>query len=63
MTLYRLDYLTEAGWEHGHAGIALVDPQRYVDRLTSRVARASTLDERLQPTGETFCTPCAECLI
>jgi hypothetical protein len=29
----RLDYLTKIGWVEGHAGIALVEPQRYIDKL------------------------------
>lgn len=58
-TLVRLEYLTPRGWVVGHAGIALLDPQRYVDRLLAKekFGRCIVLDESLQPTGEVFEPP------
>ena len=32
----RLEYLTPAGWATGHAGVSLLEPQRYVDRLAAK---------------------------
>lgn len=54
--LYRIEYLTPNGWEVGHAGIALLDPQGYVDRLLERkkYGRAITLDGKLQPRGKVY---------
>lgn len=50
--LCRLEYMTRAGWVTGHAGIALLDPGRYVERLAAngKFGRALELDDRLQPT-------------
>jgi hypothetical protein len=48
----RLDYLTREGWVVGHAGIALNDPQRYVDMLAKpqeTVARFVPYDGDHQP--------------
>ena len=55
-SLYHLEYLTPDGWVTGHRGVRLLDPQRYVDRLASngKFGRATTLDDRLAPTGEVF---------
>lgn len=58
----RLEYHTSAGWVVGHAGMALQDPQAYVDGLAKRqkdkepapvIARFVTLDENFQP-GKVF---------
>lgn len=58
-TLVRLEYLTPDGWVCGHAGINLLDPQRYVDRLLDRrkFGRAIVLDDRLQPRGRVYAPP------
>jgi hypothetical protein len=55
-TLVRLEYLTPDGWVVAHAGIALLDPQRYVDRLTARkkFGRCTVLDGSLQATGKVY---------
>jgi hypothetical protein len=54
----RLEYLTTAGWVVGHAGMALQDPQKYVDGLANRgprddrppvYARFVVLDENFKP--------------
>lgn len=52
-TLVRMEYLTANGWVVGHAGIALLNPQGYVDRLAAKrkFGRCIELDDRLQPTG------------
>ena len=52
-TLCRLEILTPQGWWVSHAGIALLNPGRYVERLAARnkFGRATELDDRLQPTG------------
>ncbi|WP_027860115.1 hypothetical protein [Marmoricola sp. URHB0036] len=48
-TLCRLEYLTTNGWAVGHAGIALLHPARYVERLTARgkFARCTELNPDL----------------
>lgn len=58
-SLCRLEYLTANGWSVGHAGVALLHPDRYVERLTARgkFGRATVLDERLQPTDEVYVSP------
>lgn len=50
----RLEYYTPEGWKTGHAGIALLNPQRYVERLEERnkYGRALELGEDLKPTGK-----------
>ena len=55
-TLCRLEYLTRNGWVVGHAGINLLNPSRYCERLTERgkFGRATELDDRLQPTGQVW---------
>jgi hypothetical protein len=55
-TLCRMEYLTRKGWVVGHNGIALLHPERYVERLEAngKVGRAVALDDRLQPTGQTW---------
>lgn len=52
-TLCRLEYLTPTGWVVGHAGVSLLDPARYVERLTERAkfGRAIELGDDLKPTG------------
>jgi hypothetical protein len=64
---YRLEYLTTAGWVKGHGDLALMDPERYVAKMASRLdddkagegawARCLEIDERLQPTGVVFEPP------
>lgn len=58
-TLCRLEYLTRKGWVMGHAGINLLHPERYVERLTDRgkFGRCTVLDDRLQPTGTVYVSP------
>lgn len=58
-TLCRLEYLGRKGWVMGHAGVALLAPERYVERLTARgkFGRATELDDRLQPTGKVWVSP------
>jgi hypothetical protein len=58
-TLCRLEYLTRKGWVVGHAGIALLHPDRYVERLTERgkFGRCTELDGMLQPTGKVHISP------
>lgn len=58
-TLCRLEYLTRKGWVVGHAGISLLDPGRYVERLTARgkFGRCTELDDRLQATGTVYVSP------
>jgi len=56
----RLEYLTSKGWSVGHAGIALLSPQRYVERLSARekFGRATVLDpDTLEPTDEVYVSP------
>jgi hypothetical protein len=55
-TLCRLEYLTPSGWVVGHAGMNLLDPGRYVERLAThnKFGRATELDESLQPTGKVW---------
>lgn len=55
-TFGRLEYLGRDGWSTGHAGISLLDPQKYVDMLTRRdvYARVLELDDRLQPNGVVY---------
>lgn len=55
-TLVRIEYLTADGWTVGHAGIALLDPARYVERLSARLkfGRAIELDDHLQPCGKVW---------
>lgn len=52
----RLEYLGREGWSTGHAGISLMDPQKYVDKLTQRdvYARVLELDDTLQPNGVVY---------
>jgi hypothetical protein len=47
----RLEYLTRKGWVVGHAGVALLNPQGYVDRLhkAGKIGRAVVLGEDFQP--------------
>lgn len=54
--MVRLEYLTPDGWVTGHAGIALLDPGRYVERLAQRkkYGRALALDGDLRPTGRVW---------
>lgn len=44
--LTRLEYLTRDGWQVGHAGVELLDPEAYVKRLRTRgkFGRATVLD-------------------
>lgn len=55
-TLCRLEYLTRLGWVVGHAGINLLDPSRYVERLEAhgKVGRCTVLGPDLQPTGQVW---------
>jgi hypothetical protein len=55
-TTCRLEYLTPRGWTVGHAGLALLDPQAYVDRLQAKAkfGRAVELSDDLQPTGKVW---------
>lgn len=55
-TLVRLEYLTPGGWVVGHAGVNLLHPERYVERLAERkkFGRAIELDDMLQPTGQVW---------
>jgi hypothetical protein len=57
-TFCRLEYLTPAGWATGHAGIALLHPRRYVERLAKRgkIGRVTLLD-----TGEIIQLACEFC--
>lgn len=48
VTFGRIEYLTSAGWVNGHAGINLVDPQRYVDGLKVH-GRFTEIDEDFLP--------------
>lgn len=47
----RVEYWNGAAWMRGHAGINLLDPERYAARLAGRgtVARVTVVD-----TGDTF---------
>lgn len=63
---YRLEYLTTGGWVAGHGDIALLDPQRYVDKMASRFndkdgrgtwARVVEIDDHLRPTGVVYAPP------
>lgn len=49
--LCRLEYFDGEQWVVGHAGIALLHPERYVERLAAngKQGRVSILDDRLQP--------------
>lgn len=55
----RLEYLTAEGWQVGHAGIALLDPEAYITRLSKRgeFGRATVLDDLLQPTDRVYVAP------
>lgn len=56
-TFVRVEYLTPNGWVKGHAGINLLDPQRYVERLraNNKFGRALELNEEdLTPTGVVY---------
>lgn len=55
-TLCRLEQWTGREWQVMHAGVALLHPERYVERLEDRnvVARVTELDDRLQPTGVVY---------
>lgn len=50
----RLEYLTPDGWVIGHAGVNLLHPERYVERLTARgkFGRCTIID-----TGQVFESP------
>lgn len=54
----RLEYLTPSGWATGHAGVALLHPRRYVERLAGRgkIGRVTVLD-----TGEIIQLECEFC--
>jgi len=58
-TLCRIEYLTPDGWKVGHAGMNLLHPERYVERLPDRnkFGRATELDDSLQPTGKVWAPP------
>ena len=62
--LVRLEYLTVKGWELGHAAMALLDPQRYVERLEAngKFGRATELvinetDDGYTDTGRVWVSP------
>lgn len=42
---------TDGTWRLAHAGIALLDPERYVNNMAKRgtLGRVSILDDKLQP--------------
>jgi hypothetical protein len=50
----RIEYRTRRGWAIGHAGINLMDPQKYIDKLAKggTIGRAIAVD-----TGEIFEPP------
>lgn len=50
----KLEYLTPNGWKVGSAGVNLLHPERYVERLTAngKFARCTILD-----TGQVFESP------
>lgn len=61
-SLCRVDYLRADGtWVPGHAGIALIDPERYASACRA-LCRITVLDERLRPTDEVYLSPGAELL-
>jgi hypothetical protein len=45
-TFCKLEYLTTNGWVVGHAGVNLLHPQRYIERLAARgkVGRVTIVD-------------------
>lgn len=49
----RLEYYTPEGWKTGHAGVGLLSPERYVERLEAngKYGRALELGDGLKPTG------------
>jgi hypothetical protein len=57
-TLVRLEYQNSKGdWTLAHAGIALLAPGRYVERLADKgkIGRATVLDpDTLAPTGKVY---------
>jgi hypothetical protein len=63
----RLEERTHAGWEVRHAGVALVDPARYVSRLAARTPpvtyRAVALDGDLRPLCAVGGDRVAECSV
>lgn len=56
--LCRLEFWTPTGWVTAHAGVALLHPARYVERLGTRgkIGRVTLLD-----TGTTIQPPCSTC--
>lgn len=54
--LCRLEYLTPDGWKVGHAGINLLHPERYVERLAERgkFGRATVLADDLKTELQVF---------
>lgn len=55
-TLVRIEHLTPRGeWVVDHAGVNLLDPQAYVERIAERrMTRCIGLDDRLQATGHIY---------
>lgn len=62
--LTRLETYKRGQWVVSHAGVALLHPDRYAPRLADRglIARATVLDENLQPTDEVYMTEGADLL-
>ena len=60
MELCRLEYERPDGtWALGHAGVALLHPEKYPERLAKKGkrGRVTVLDERLQPTDTVYLGP------
>jgi hypothetical protein len=57
--LTKIEYLTRDGWVVGHACVALLHPERYVERLTDhgKFGRATVLNEDLSDSDEVYLSP------
>lgn len=58
-SLCRLEYLTPEGWVVGHAGVSLLNPAKYVERLAERgkFGRATVLADDLKTALQVFEPP------